>query len=98
LELGESGGVVDDQLLDVDLFHIESIPEYLEDIVFFLGIGTFLETYSATQKRHMVVRATDYQLIYGQLYKLGLNNILRRCVLNHERQDILCELHNGVVG
>jgi hypothetical protein len=29
---------------------------------------------------------------------LGLNNILRRCVLNHEREDILWECHNGVVG
>jgi hypothetical protein len=46
----------------------------------------------------MVVRATDYQLISGQLYKLGLDNILRRCVLNHERQDILWECHSGVVG
>jgi hypothetical protein len=46
----------------------------------------------------MVVRATDYQLIVGQLYKLGLDNILRRCVLNHERQDIPWEFHNGVVG
>jgi hypothetical protein len=46
----------------------------------------------------MVVHATDYQLIAGQLYKLGLDNILRRCVLNHERQDILWECHNGVVG
>jgi hypothetical protein len=46
----------------------------------------------------MVVRAADYQLIAGQLYKLGLDNILRRCVLNHERQDILWECHNGVAG
>jgi hypothetical protein len=46
----------------------------------------------------MVVRAADYQLIAGQLYKLGLDNILRRCVLNHERKDILWECHNGVVG
>ena len=46
----------------------------------------------------MVVRATDYQLIAGQLYKLGLDGILRRCVLDHERQDILWECHNGVAG
>ena len=46
----------------------------------------------------MVVHATDYQLIVRQLYKLGLDNILRRCVLNHERQDILWECHNGFAG
>jgi transposase InsO family protein len=37
-------------------------------------------------------------LIAGQLYKLGLDSILRRCVLDHERQDILWECHNGVAG
>jgi hypothetical protein len=46
----------------------------------------------------MVVRATDYQLISGKIYKLGLDNILRRCVLNHERHDILWEFHNEVAG
>jgi hypothetical protein len=46
----------------------------------------------------MVVRATHCQLIVVQLYKLGLENILRRCVLNHERQDILWECHSGVAG
>jgi hypothetical protein len=45
----------------------------------------------------MVVRAADNQLIAGQLYKLGLDNIVRRCVLTHERQDIMWECHNGVV-
>jgi hypothetical protein len=46
----------------------------------------------------MVVREADYQLIVGKLYKLGLDSILRRCVLDHERQDILWECHSGVAG
>jgi hypothetical protein len=46
----------------------------------------------------MVVRAVDYQLIARQLYKMGLDSILRRCVLDHERQDILWECHKKVVG
>jgi hypothetical protein len=28
LESGESGGAVNDQLLDVDLFQVEAVPEY----------------------------------------------------------------------
>jgi hypothetical protein len=63
-----------------------------------LSTGVFPEGYSTTQKRHLVVHAIDYQLIAGQLYKLGLDNILRRCVLDHERLDILWECHSGVVG
>jgi hypothetical protein len=73
----ESGRAVDDQLPDADLFRIEAIPEYLEDIEIFLSTGACPETYSTTQKFHMVVRAAEYQLITRQLYKLGLDNILR---------------------
>jgi hypothetical protein len=97
LESGESGRAVDNHLPDVDLFHIEAIPEYLEEIDFFLSTRTYPKTYLAIQKRHMVVRAVDYQLIVEKLYKLGLDIILRRCVLNHERQDILWECHIGFV-
>jgi hypothetical protein len=67
LESGESGGAVDDQLPDADLFWVEAILEYLEDITVFLSTGACPETYSATHKRHMVVRAADYKLIAGQI-------------------------------
>ena len=40
----------------------------------------------------------DYQLIVGQLYKAGVNGILRRCILEHERKVILYESHEGVMG
>ena len=45
-----------------------------------------------------MVHVADYQLIVGQLYKLGLDRILRHCVLNHERPNILWECHSGVAG
>jgi hypothetical protein len=96
LESGESGGAVDDQLPDADLFRVEAILEYLEDIEVFLSTGACPKTYSATQKCYMVVKAADYQLIARQLYKLGLDSIFRICVLDHERQDILWECHSGV--
>ena len=98
LESRESDGAVDDQLPDADLFWVKAIPEYLEDIAVFLSASACLKTYSATQKCHMVVRAADYQLIVGKLYKLGLDSILRIWVLDHERQYILWECHSGVAG
>jgi hypothetical protein len=49
------------------------------------------------QKKQLVVKATDYQLIAGNLYKLGEDGILRRCVLEHERSIILEEAHDGIV-
>jgi hypothetical protein len=45
-----------------------------------------------------VARATDYQLIAVHLYKLGAYNILRRCVMDHERPIILVEACEGIVG
>ena len=45
-----------------------------------------------------MVRAADYQLIAGHLYKLGVDNILRRCVMEHERPIILAEAHEGIAG
>jgi hypothetical protein len=90
--------VVDDQLPDTNILCIEAILDYLSDISLFLTTGTMSEGYSATQKRNLVVCATDYQLIVGQLYKLGLDNILWCCVLDHERPNILWECQSGVAG
>jgi hypothetical protein len=46
----------------------------------------------------LVVRVADYQLIAGHLYKLGADNILRRCVMEHESPIILAEAHEGIAG
>ena len=45
-----------------------------------------------------MVRDADYQLIVGHLYKLGEDNILRICVIKHERSIIIAEAHEGIVG
>jgi transposase InsO family protein len=45
-----------------------------------------------------VVHAADFSLIVGQMYKMGLDEILRRCVMETERPLILTEAHEGLVG
>ena len=45
-----------------------------------------------------MVRIADFTLIVGQLYKLGLDEILFRYVLEHEQRKILEEAHVGVAG
>jgi hypothetical protein len=54
--------------------------------------------FTTAQNKNLVVRVADYQLIAGHLYKLGTNNIFRRCVMDHERPIILAEAHEGIVG
>jgi hypothetical protein len=56
------------------------------------------QEFSTAQKKNMVVRVADYQLIAGHLYKMGADSILRRCVLEHERPRILAEAHEGIAG
>jgi hypothetical protein len=50
------------------------------------------------QNKNLVFRVVDYQLITGNLYKMGADNILRICVSEHERHKILVEAHEGIVG
>ena len=53
---------------------------------------------STIQKKQLIVKASDYQLIVGKLYKLGPDEILGRCILLHEQGPILEEAHAGIVG
>jgi hypothetical protein len=50
------------------------------------------------QKKNLVVCTTEYQMITGHLYKMGVDNILRRYVLEHERPRILAKSHEGIMG
>jgi hypothetical protein len=44
------------------------------------------------------VRAADFSLIVGQLYKMGPDEIIRRCIMEIERPLILTEAHEGIAG
>ena len=67
-------------------------------IIEYLSTGVAPQDFSNAQKKNLVVTATDYQLIVGHLYNIHTNNILRRCVLEHERPRILAEANEGIAG
>jgi len=48
------------------------------------------------QKKQLVVKLVDYQLIAGNLYKLGAYRILIRCLLENESPMILSKAHEGI--
>jgi hypothetical protein len=54
--------------------------------------------YTLAQCHQCVTHSTNYQLILGQLYKLGADGILHRCALEHKWKPILHKAHEGVVG
>ena len=95
LESREEPTSLDESLLDAQLFSIQMVDDYCQDIVQFLSTGFAPSEMTTQQKKHLVVKAVDFTLIAGQLYKMGPDEILRRCVLEHEKPLILAEAHYG---
>ena len=53
---------------------------------------------STKKKQILAMKAAPYTLINGFLYKMGLDEVLHRCVLEHERETIIHEAHYGPNG
>jgi hypothetical protein len=81
---GEESSSLEDNFPDVELFSVQIVDEYFADIIEFLSTRFSPKEYSTTQKKNLVVRDEKYQLIVGHLYKLGVDNILRRFFMEHE--------------
>jgi hypothetical protein len=87
---------LEDNFPDAQLFSVKVADEYFVDIIEYLSIGFVPRDFSTAQKKNLVVRIVDYQLIAHHLYKMGTYSILRRCVLEHERTWVLAEAHEGI--
>ena len=98
LENGEELTSLEDALLDAQLLAIRKIDDHFTKIVQFLSTGMAPSEYTITQKKHLVVRIADFSLIAGKLYKMGPDEILRRCVMEAEQPLILAEAHEGITG
>ena len=60
------------------------MDDYFVNIIEFLFTSNAPAGYTEKQRKQLVVKATDFTIIAGQLYKLGPNEILRWNVLTHE--------------
>jgi hypothetical protein len=98
LEHGEELTNLEDALPDAHLLAIRKINEHFVEIVQFLSTGMAPSEYTIHQKKQIVVRAADFSLITGHLYKMGPDEILRRCVMKAEQPMILAEAHEGIAG
>jgi hypothetical protein len=65
------------------------MDDHFIDIVQFLSTGMAPSAYTISQKKHLVVHVADFSLIVGQLYKMGPDEILRRCVMEEKCPLIL---------
>jgi hypothetical protein len=95
---GEEPTNLEDNFPDAQLFSVQVVDEYFADIIQYLSTRTVPQEFNTAQKKNVVVKAVDYHLIAGNLYRMGVDNIFRRCVLEHERPRILAEAHEGIAG
>jgi hypothetical protein len=98
LEHGEKPTSLEDTKPDAQLLSIRKVDDHFTDIVQYLSRGMAPSEYTIPQKKQLVVRASDFSLIDGQMYKMGPDEILRRCVMEAERPLILIEAHEGIIG
>ena len=98
IESGEEPSNPDDNLHDAQLFVITMLDDHYRDIIQFFSMGYVPAKFTTAQKKQLVVRAVEFQLITRQLYMMGLDENIFRCILNHELLLILNEVHDGVVG
>jgi hypothetical protein len=95
---GEEPTNLEDNFPDAQLFSFQVADECFADIIELLSTGTVPQYFNTAHKKNFLVRVAYYQLIVGHLYKMGADNILRKCVLEHERPRFFTETHEGIVG
>ena len=77
---------------------MEVVPAKLEETTQFLENGQAPEGMSDKKKKILAMKVAPYSIINGFLYKLGLDEVIRRCVLEYERESIMHEAHYGLAG
>eukprot|EP00253_Pinus_taeda_P021774 PITA_21774 len=97
LPAGEKG-MVDDQMPDEHLFAISVISPWFVDIENYLVSAQFLPHLCSKEKSKIVRKSAPLTWIGGNLFKLGPDQTLRRCVKEEEVFDILLTYHDGPCG
>ena len=74
--MGEEPTNLEEGLTDAQLFAVCIANNQYEDIIHFLTMGTTPKGYTSQQKKELVVRAAEFSIIVGYLYKMGFDEIL----------------------
>eukprot|EP00253_Pinus_taeda_P010361 PITA_10361 len=91
-------GMVDDQMPDEHLFAISVLSPWFANISNYLVLAQFPPRLSSKEKSKIVRKSAPFTWIGGNLFKLGPDQILRRCVQEEEVFDILLTCHDGPCG
>eukprot|EP00253_Pinus_taeda_P002737 PITA_02737 len=91
-------GMVDDQIPDENMFSILVLSPWFSNIANYLVSAQFPPHLSAKEKRKIMRKSAPFTWIGGNHFKVGLDQILRRCVRKEEVFDILITCHDGPCG
>lgn len=95
IKSGELAEGVNEDFPDAHLFRIAVLPAWYTSIGEYLSTSQFPREMPPGERRKLVLRSKVFQLINGLLYKMGPDQVLRRCVLEEEIQGVLREAHEG---
>ena len=85
---------VDDDLPDAALFQVEMVPKWSERMVHFLTTTAFDDVSSDIEEQAEFMEACQYfQLLAGQLYYLGDDNVMRLVIYPDDYESYLQEAH-----
>ena len=86
---------ISDELPDAALFQVETVmtDNWYDKMLHFLMDGVFPVTMQKDLRRKLALRSRPYLVIAGYLYKRGIDDVVRRCVPNHEQRSVLVEAH-----
>jgi len=96
--LAREEGMVYDQLPDECLFSILVLSQWFANIEKYFVSSQFPPNFSSKDKSKIVRKSTPLTCIGGNLFKLVLDQILRRCVREEEVVEIPLTYHDGPCG
>ena len=65
IDIGEEPTNIDDGFLNAQLFRVDITDDHYAPIIPFLETGVAPKDLSTTYKKHLIVKASDFQLIVG---------------------------------
>ena len=90
--------LVEDNFPDEYIFAISTKSPWFLDIVNYLATGKLPSYLFPREKRKIIQMRASYSWVNEELYKTGLDLIIRRCVREDEIPEILKACHNEPCG
>ena len=89
---------VEDSFLDENLFAISIVNPWYADLANYLSTGRTPPYFTPKEKKRLIRQSARYSWVNGDLFYTGYDMIIRRCVRNDEKNDILKSCHDEPCG